>query len=228
MKNSLLQMRVARSIRSQPAIPGSACVSHAGDGVLAIAAFSKRATRPSVLKMFERLLRRDAATSTRDACATQSSTARALSLSASILVAWTGAWSVSAAPSQEADHTSAVSEIRSVLRMQQDAWNNGDIDGFMNGYARSASTVFISEDTVRRGWETVRDRYREKYSDRAKMGILTFSDLEITPLSPDSAVALGRWKLKRAQDQPHGRFTLIFRRFPEGWRIVHDHTSAAK
>jgi ketosteroid isomerase-like protein len=112
--------------------------------------------------------------------------------------------------------------------MQQDAWNNGDIDGFMNGYARSATTVFISEDTVRRGWETVRDRYREKYSNRAQMGILTFSDLEITPLSPDSAVALGRWKLKRAEDQPHGRFTLIFRRFPEGWRIVHDHTSAAK
>jgi ketosteroid isomerase-like protein len=227
MKNSLLKMRVARSIRSQPAIPGSACVSHAGDGVLAIADFSKRATPPSVLKIFERL-RRDAATSTRDACGTQSSTARALFLSASILVAWTAAWSASAALAREqADHTSAVSEIRSVLRMQQDAWNNGDIDGFMNGYARSASTVFISEDTVRRGWEKVRDRYREKHSDRAKMGILTFSDLEITPLSRDWAVALGRWKLKRVQDQPHGRFTLIFRRFPEGWRIVHDHTSAA-
>jgi ketosteroid isomerase-like protein len=60
------------------------------------------------------------------------------------------------------------------------------------------------------------------------MGQLTFSDLEITPLSSDTAVVLGRWKLKRAQDWPHGRFTLIFRRLPEGWRIVHDHTSAAK
>jgi ketosteroid isomerase-like protein len=126
-----------------------------------------------------------------------------------------------------ADHTSAVSEIKSVLRMQQDAWNRGDIDRFMNGYARSRDTVFVSEDTVRRGWETVRDRYREKYTDRAKMGILTFSDLEIVLLSPDSAVALGRWKLQRAKDRPHGRFTLIFRRLPEGWRIVHDHTSAA-
>ena len=57
----------------------------------------------------------------------------------------------------------------------------------------SSGTVFVSEDTVRRGWETVRDRYREKYSDRAKMGFLTFFDLEIRPLSPDSAVALGRW-----------------------------------
>jgi ketosteroid isomerase-like protein len=128
---------------------------------------------------------------------------------------------------KQADHTSAVSEIQSVLRMQQNAWNQGDIDRFMDGYAHSRDTVFISEGTVSRGWETVRDSYREKYSDRTKMGLLTLSDLEIVSLSPDSAVALGRWKLQRAKERPHGRFTLIFRRLPEGWRIVHDHTSAA-
>jgi uncharacterized protein (TIGR02246 family) len=132
---------------------------------------------------------------------------------------------VSAAPTQTQN---ATAQIRSVLRAQQEAWNRGDIDRFMNGYARSAPTVFVSEDTVRRGWETVRERYRKKYSDRAKMGTLTFSDLEITLLSPDAAVVLGRWSLRRANDQPHGRFTLIFKRLPEGWRIVHDHTSAAK
>ena len=129
-----------------------------------------------------------------------------------------------AAPEQTAN---ALSQIRSVLQAQQDAWNRGDIDGFMNGYARSASTVFISEDTIRRGWQTVRDRYRKKYSSRGKMGTLTFFDLKITLLSSDSAVASGRWKLRRANDQPHGRFTLILRRLPEGWRIVYDHTSAA-
>jgi ketosteroid isomerase-like protein len=123
--------------------------------------------------------------------------------------------------------SSAFTRIRSVLQGQQDAWNEGDIDGFMNGYARSGSTVFISEDTITRGWQTVRDRYRKKYSSRAKMGRLTFSDLEITLLSSDSAVASGCWRLQRANDQPHGRFTLIFRRLPEGWRVVHDHTSAA-
>jgi len=131
---------------------------------------------------------------------------------------------VSAVPTQSQN---ATAQIRSVLRAQQDAWNRGDIDGFMNGYARSASTVFVSEDTIRRGWETVRERYRKKYSDRAKMGTLAFSDLEIMLLSPDAGVVLGRWSLKRANDQPHGRFTLIFKRLPEGWRIVHDHTSSA-
>ena len=132
---------------------------------------------------------------------------------------------VSAVPTQSQN---ATAQIRSVLRAQQDAWNRGDIDGFMNGYARSASTVFVSEDTIRHGWETVRERYRKKYSDRAKMGTLAFSDLEIMLLSPDAGVVLGRWSLKRTNDQPHGRFTLIFKRLPEGWRIVHDHTSSAK
>jgi hypothetical protein len=66
----------------------------------------------------------------------------------------------------------------------------------MNGYARLGSTVFVSEDEVRRGWETVRDRYRLKYSDRAKMGTLSFSDIEVTMLSPDAAVVLGLWRAK--------------------------------
>jgi ketosteroid isomerase-like protein len=118
-------------------------------------------------------------------------------------------------------------EIRSVLQAQEQAWNRGDIEGFMNGYARARSTTFVSEDTVTRGWQTVRDRYRKKYPDQAKMGRLTFSNLEVTPLSADAAVVLGSWKLNRAKDQPHGRFTLLFLRLPEGWRIIHDHTSVA-
>jgi ketosteroid isomerase-like protein len=123
--------------------------------------------------------------------------------------------------------TSVSDEVGRVIHAQQEAWNRGDIEGFMNGYARARSTVFISEDTVTRGWQTVRDRYKKKYSDREKMGTLVFSDLEITPLGSGAALALGRWRLKDIADEPHGRFTLIFRQLPEGWRIVHDHTSAA-
>jgi len=118
-------------------------------------------------------------------------------------------------------------EIREILHAQQRAWNRGDIDGFMSGYARSRSTIFVSEDTVTRGWQTVRNRYKKKYSDREKMGTLTFSDLEITPLGPSAVIVIGRWQLKRKIDKPHGRFTLVFRHLTEGWRIVHDHTSAA-
>ena len=121
----------------------------------------------------------------------------------------------------------ASDDIRAVMLMQEAAWNRGDIDGYMNGYARSRATVFVSGETVTRGWQTVRDRYKKKYATAEQMGRLTFSDLEITPLGPDAAVVLGRWELKRKSDRPHGRFTLLFRRTPDGWRIVHDHTSSA-
>ena len=87
--------------------------------------------------------------------------------------------------------------------------------------------VFVSGDDITRGAHTILERYKKKYSDRAKMGTLTFADLEITALSENAAVVLGRWSLKRASDEPHGRFTLIFRKTPDGWRIVHDHTSSA-
>src|SRR6266446_5737891 len=112
-------------------------------------------------------------------------------------------------------------EIREILHAQQRAWNRGDIDGFMNGYARSRSTTFASEDTVTRGWQTVLNRYKKKYSDREKMGTLTFSDLEITTLGPSAAIVIGRWQLKRKIDEPHGRFTLVFRHLKEDWRILH-------
>ncbi len=116
-------------------------------------------------------------------------------------------------------------EIRAVMSAQVAAWNRGDVDGFMNGYARSTATEFVAGDKLTRGWQTVRDRYKKKYDSREKMGTLTFSELKITWLSGDAALVIGRWRLERKGDKPQGRFTLLFRRTPSGWRIVHDHTS---
>jgi ketosteroid isomerase-like protein len=84
-----------------------------------------------------------------------------------------------------------------VIESQRDAWNRGDIEGYMDGYARSPDTVFVSGDNVTRGWQTVLDHYKKAYDSREKMGVLTFSDLEITPLSKDAAVVVGRWHLQR-------------------------------
>jgi ketosteroid isomerase-like protein len=119
----------------------------------------------------------------------------------------------------------AAAEIRAVMTAQVAAWNRGDIDGFMDGYARSTTTEFVSGDKITRGWQTVRNNYLKKYSNREKMGTLTFSEIKITPLSSQDAIVLGRWQLARKDDKPHGVFTLLFRRTPAGWRIVHDHTS---
>lgn len=117
--------------------------------------------------------------------------------------------------------------VRAVLDAQVAAWNRGDIEGFMEGYNKSPDTIFISGDTVTRGWQTVLDRYKRGYATRERMGTLAFSELEITPVNREMAVVIGRWQLARAGDAPRGRFTLIFRRTKEGWRIIHDHTSSA-
>ncbi|MBV8547388.1 MAG: nuclear transport factor 2 family protein [Acidobacteria bacterium] len=114
--------------------------------------------------------------------------------------------------------------IRAVLDAQAAAWNRGDIDAYMAGYAQSDDTMFVGTD-VTRGWTKVRDRYKAKYDSRAKMGTLVFSDLDLRPAGIDDVVVTGAWKLTRDADTPHGRFTLIFHRRPEGWRIVYDHSS---
>ena len=121
----------------------------------------------------------------------------------------------------------AIAAIRAVLDAQSAAWNRGDIEGYMDGYARSGDTVFISGDNVTRGWQTVLDRYKKAYDSREKMGTLTFSELEFTLLGSSTATVLGRWQLKGPPNEPRGRFTLIFKRTKQGWRIIHDHTSSA-
>lgn len=124
----------------------------------------------------------------------------------------------------QTDKTTAA--IRKVMDDQAAAWNRGDIDAFMSiGYWRSEKLTFVSGTKVTRGWQQTLDNYKKGYDSRAKMGVLTFSDLEITLLGKDAAVVLGSWALKRDNDAPGGKFTLTFRKFKEGWRIIMDHTS---
>jgi ketosteroid isomerase-like protein len=117
-------------------------------------------------------------------------------------------------------------EIRRVMSAQQEAWNRGHLEGFMDGYERAETTTFVSGDEITRGWQTVLDRYKRRYQSQAQMGTLTFSDLEIKPAGTDFALADGRWQLQRENDAPHGRFTLLFRRTNGSWRIIHDTTTS--
>jgi len=119
--------------------------------------------------------------------------------------------------------------VRKVLDDQAAAWNRGDLEGFMAGYAKGDELKFYSDDQVTSGWQSTFDRYKKRYqSDGAEMGKLVFRDLEIEVLSADAAFARGRWHLTRSKDAPHGLFTLLLKRTKDGWRVVHDHTSAAK
>lgn len=127
---------------------------------------------------------------------------------------------------QSANQVSKIkTDILAVMDTQTAAWNRGDVEEFMRGYWNSNELVFVSGDSVTRGWQTTLDRYKKNYNSREKMGALKFSDVEIDVLSKNAAVVLGSWSLARAGDNPKGKFTLLFRKFKDGWRIVHDHTS---
>lgn len=132
---------------------------------------------------------------------------------------------MSLSPAYSADD--AATQVRTVLENQAAAWNRGDIPGFMAGYEDAETTTFVGSSVVK-GYRQVLDRYLQRYSSKAKMGQLTFSDLEIHPLGSDHASAIGRWKLVRSQEaggDTGGLFTLLLRRTPAGWRIILDHTS---
>lgn len=120
--------------------------------------------------------------------------------------------------------------VRQVLENQQIDWNRHDLDGFMAGYWNSPELTFFSGAKVFSGWQATLDRYRHTYqSEGRQMGKLEFSDLNIQMLSPESAFVRGAWRLTMLDGKtPHGLFTLVFREFPAGWKIVHDHTSAAE
>ena len=119
--------------------------------------------------------------------------------------------------------------IRKVLESQVDAWNRHDLDGFMAGYWNSPDLTFFSGATETQGWQATLERYRKKYqAPGSEMGKLEFSDLQVELLGSQGAFVRGRWRLTLSDGkQPHGLFTLVFREFPEGWRVIHDHTSAS-
>lgn len=126
------------------------------------------------------------------------------------------------------DPTFIKDAIRQVLQTQQQAWNDGDIDRFMQSYWKSDELTFSSSGKVTRGWQATLDGYKQRYATRQEMGSLAFSELEITPLGHDAALVLGNWRLTREDDTPGGKFSLVFRRIDGQWLIVHDHTSKAE
>lgn len=122
-------------------------------------------------------------------------------------------------------HPDDQAAIRAVLTAQQSAWNDGRVDAFLEGYWHSDELTFSGSSGVARGFNAVRERYQKSYPDRQEMGKLDFSDLEIRLLGSDAALVLGKWHLTREKGDVGGVFSLVFQRFQEGWRIVHDHTS---
>ncbi|HEY7915287.1 MAG TPA: nuclear transport factor 2 family protein [Blastocatellia bacterium] len=116
--------------------------------------------------------------------------------------------------------------IKDLLARQVEAWNRGDLEGFMTAYSKSSDLTFFSGQTSVSGWQTMLDRYHARYkADGREMGRLEFTDLRVDMLGSQNALVRGRWHLKMKTEQPGGLFTLIMRKINGEWRIIHDHTS---
>jgi ketosteroid isomerase-like protein len=130
-------------------------------------------------------------------------------------------------PAAAVSPAAEVGAITALLEQQDDAWNRGDIDGFMDGYWRSPELRFASGGNVTRGWDETNARYRRVYATPDLMGRLVTSDYEIVILSSDAAIAHGAWALERAGDRPSGLYTLVLRKIDGEWLIVSDTTTSA-
>lgn len=124
------------------------------------------------------------------------------------------------------DRDAITAEITSVLATQDAAWNEGNIDGFMEHYLKSEDLRFASSGNVNRGWQATIDGYKTRYPDKETMGTLSFKNLEIKVLSLQYAQVFGRWELARKDDNPGGLFTLLMQNIDGHWVIVSDHTSS--
>jgi uncharacterized protein (TIGR02246 family) len=119
-------------------------------------------------------------------------------------------------------------EVTAVWNAQVEAWNRGDLDAFMTGYWNSPDLVFFSNKTETRGWQQTLDRYRATYkAEGRQMGTLDFPKLEFKVLGPEAVLARGQWRLKMPDGKEStGMTSVTFQKRPEGWRIVHDHSSS--
>lgn len=129
-------------------------------------------------------------------------------------------------PAPAFDPQTVAAAVLEVLDAQVEAWNEGDLEGFMEGYLRSEELRFASGNEIRRGWRNTLERYRQTYPDRAAMGTLAFEELDVRVLSEHAAMVFGRFRLTRESDEPTGLFTLLVERHGDQWLIVADHTSS--
>lgn len=116
-------------------------------------------------------------------------------------------------------------QILDILEKQRLAWNDYDLEGYMKGYLKTDSLLFVGRSGPKYGWEVTLESYKKGYPDKAAMGKLFFDIKEVRLLEKEHAFVLGAWNVKREQDELKGWFTLILKKTSDGWRIIADHSS---
>lgn len=115
--------------------------------------------------------------------------------------------------------------IRIELARQQECWNSGNLECFMEGYWKSDSLRFIGKSGIKYGWQETLDNYHKSYPDKAAMGRLTFDLLSFDSMGAEHVMVTGKWRLKREKDEPNGLFTIIWQQLDGAWKIIYDHSS---
>ena len=137
------------------------------------------------------------------------------------------------APAASPETTAAMSSIHAAINAQAEAWNRADVDTFMQSYEDSPDTTFIGA-SLRKGFKPILERYKENYTTPEQMGKLTFTDIDIRLLpgacgKAELALVTGRFHLERTAKgeakKDDGIFSLVWRKGPQGWKIILDHTS---
>lgn len=131
----------------------------------------------------------------------------------------------SCSTSKRISNSSAEESIKAVMQMQEQAWSDGDVHQFMEGYWKSENLSFVGRSGINKGWQTTLDNYIKGYPTKDAMGELTFEILEMNRISSDAYHMIGRYTIVRDEDTPTGLFTLIWKYIDGGWVIVSDHTS---
>ena len=121
--------------------------------------------------------------------------------------------------------TNEIEAIKKILTTQQKCWNNGDIDGFMEGYWNSEELIFTSlNHKPAFGWENTLERYKNSYPTKESMGKFRFEIVDIKLTSRTTSNLIGKWELIREKDHPNGLFYLDLEKFDENWLITKDST----
>ena len=115
--------------------------------------------------------------------------------------------------------------VLQVLESQRKAWNTGDLTGYMQGYWKSDSLLFVGSGGPTYGWKATLEKYQRSYPDKAAMGVLSFDIKEVRFLEPNHAFVLGGWHVKREKDELKGFFTLLLRKINGEWKVIADHSS---
>ncbi len=120
-------------------------------------------------------------------------------------------------------------ELEGILATQVTAWNEGNLEKFMDTYWKSPKLTFSSGGKTSFGWQATLDNYKKAYPTPEKMGKLHFDKLEVNRIEENSALVLGHWHLRMSEGQQRdGNFTLIIKKIDEQWKIIHDHSSELK